>query len=260
MPDKRNGLRHRVHALYHGHTRRSEAFRYALLAFDLLTIFFFVAASMVPDEPAWMRLVDNAVAVVLLADYLARFSISGNRVRYVFSLVGLADAVVIVTLLAGAFLENMAFLRVVRALRLIRSYHLMHDLRARFAFFRANEDVIHSTLNLIVFIFVITAVVYVMQVRVNPAIATYVDALYFTVTTLTTTGFGDITLQGGSGRVLSVLIMVVGVTLFLRLLQTIFRPPKVRFRCPACGLTRHEPDAIHCKHCGTIINIETEGD
>lgn len=260
MPDAKDSLRHRVHTLYHGHSRRAEAFRYGLLAFDLATVSFFVAASMVPDEPRWMRLADNVIAAVLLVDYWARLYISGNRVRSVFSLVGLADAVVIVTLLAGAFLENMAFLRVVRALRLVRSYHLLHDLRVRFAFFRTNEDVIHSTINLLVFIFVITAVVYVMQVRVNPAIATYVDALYFTVTTLTTTGFGDITLQGGSGRLLSVFIMVVGVALFLRLLQTIFRPPKVRFPCPACGLKRHDPDAIHCKHCGTIISIEAEGE
>lgn len=249
-----------MRALYHGRTRRAEAFRYGLLAFDLITISFFVAASMVVEEPHWMRVLDSAIAAALLADYGARLYISPRRARYVFSLVGLADGIVIITLLAGAFLENMAFLRVLRALRLIRSYHLVHDLRARFRFFRANEDIIHSTVNLLVFIFVITAVVYVMQVHSNPDIANYVDALYFTVTTLTTTGFGDVTLHGSSGRLLSVLIMIFGVALFLRLLQTIFRPHKVKFPCPACGLLRHDPDAVHCKHCGALISIETEGD
>jgi voltage-gated potassium channel len=42
--------------------------------------------------------------------------------------------------------------------------------------------------------------------------------------------------------------------------QTIFRPEKVRYRCPDCGLNRHDLDAIHCKHCGRLLNIETEGD
>ena len=56
------------------------------------------------------------------------------------------------------------------------------------------------------------------------------------------------------------MIMLAGVTLFLRLAQALFRPVKVRFPCPSCGLTRHEPDAVHCKACGTLLNIPDEGD
>jgi voltage-gated potassium channel len=59
---------------------------------------------------------------------------------------------------------------------------------------------------------------------------------------------------------LVVVIMVVGVGLFLRLIQTIFRPAKIAFPCPDCGLKRHDPDAVHCKHCGRVLNIPTEGD
>jgi len=137
---------------------------------------------------------------------------------------------------------------------------VLRDLRDRFRFFKRNEEIIQSIINLVVFVFVITALVYVSQVNVNPDIRTYVDALYFTVTTLTTTGFGDVTLKGSGGRLLTVIIMVFGVALFLRLLQTIFRPAKVRYECPDCGLKRHDPDAVHCKHCGRTIHIETEGE
>jgi voltage-gated potassium channel len=56
-----------------------------------------------------------------------------------------------------------------------------------------------------------------------------------------------------------VVIMIFGVGLFLRLVQTIFRPQKVAHACPDCGLKRHEPDAVHCKHCGRLLNIPTEG-
>jgi voltage-gated potassium channel len=171
-----------------------------------------------------------------------------------------ADVIVIATLLAPALIENFAFLRVLRALRLLRSHHVLRDLRRRSSFVKRNEELLGSTLNLAVFIFVVTALVYVFQVEQNPQIGTYLDALYFTVTTLTTTGFGDITLEGPAGRVLSVAIMVFGVALFLRLVQTIFRPQKVHLRCPDCGLNRHDPDAVHCKHCGRVIDIETEGE
>jgi voltage-gated potassium channel len=53
--------------------------------------------------------------------------------------------------------------------------------------------------------------------------------------------------------------MIFGVSLFLRLVQVMLRPPKVEHKCPQCGLKRHEFDAIHCKACGHILAIEDEG-
>ena len=142
----------------------------------------------------------------------------------------------------------------------LRSYHLLRELRQQSAYFRRNEELIQSALNLVIFIFTVTAVVFVLEQHQNDNINNYLDALYFTVTTLTTTGFGDITLTDSMGRALAVVIMVFGVGLFLRLVQTIFRPPKVNCPCPQCGLKRHDPDAVHCKHCGATINIPTDGE
>jgi voltage-gated potassium channel len=150
-------------------------------------------------------------------------------------------------------------LRAFRALTLLRSHHLLRDLRAEFKWFRLYEDVIQRSINLGVFIFVVSAAVYVTQHTLNPEIVSYIDALYFTISTLTTTGFGDITLKGQGGRLLAVLIMVIGVGLFLRLLQALFRPNKVKFKCEDCGLKIHDPDAVHCKHCGKVLYIETDG-
>ena len=104
-----------------------------------------------------------------------------------------------------------------------------------------------------------TALVFETQVGINPLIGNYLDALYFTVATLTTTGFGDITMQGNIGRLLSVFIMIFGVSLFIRLIQTVFRPFKVRFTCTNCGLYLHDRDAVCCKHCGNTIAIPDDG-
>ena len=154
---------------------------------------------------------------------------------------------------------GVGFLRVLRSLRLLHTHQLTAQLRADSPFFRRNEEVIKAVINLGVFLFIMTGVVYQTQHWRNPAIANYVDALYFTVTALTTTGFGDITLQGAWGRIISIIIMICGVTLFLRLLQALVRPQKVRYRCPGCGLRRHESDAVHCKACGTLLNIPDDG-
>jgi voltage-gated potassium channel len=251
-------LRERLQHLYLGDDEVARRFRYGLVAFDVTTILVFLVSSFAREEP-WMVALDLVVAVLLSIEFAARLYAEPSRKQLLLSFATVADLVVIVSLLLAAFAENLAFLRIVRSLRLLRSYHLLRDLRRESPWFRLHEDIIQRTANLGVFIFIVTSVVYVTQHLTNPKISNYVDALYFTITTLTTTGFGDITLEGVGGRLLAVVIMFVGVGLFLRLLQAIFRPYKVRFECPDCGLLVHDIDAVHCKHCGRILPIRDEG-
>lgn len=251
-------LRDRLHGLYHGWDRKARVFRYSMLTFDIVSIIFFLVTSVIRDAP-WIYWVDGMIAMVIMADLAARFYIANRPLSLLKSPVTWVDFVVLVSLLLPAVLENMLFLRVLRALRLLRTYHILRDLRTESKFFERNEEVIQAGMNLAVFIFIMASIVFVVEVRGNPQIVTYIDALYFTVAALTTTGFGDITLQGSTGRLLSVFIMVVGVALFLRLVRTVFQPVRVNHRCPDCGLTRHERDAVHCKHCGKVLAIETGG-
>ena len=155
--------------------------------------------------------------------------------------------------------DRRGFLRSLRTLRLLRAFRVVEHLRRDSLFFRRHEEVLVAVANLSVFIFVMTGVVYETQHRTNPNIANYADALYFTVTALTTTGFGDITLPGTAGRLITIVIMIFGVTLFLNLARVLFSPSKVRFHCPDCGLQRHDRDAVHCKACGKLLNIPDEG-
>ncbi|RYI14189.1 MAG: two pore domain potassium channel family protein, partial [Acetobacteraceae bacterium] len=135
----------------------------------------------------------------------------------------------------------------------------LDQLRADIPGFLRNETAIRAALNLLIFLFAMTALVYQTQTGVNDRITNYVDALYFTVTTLTTTGFGDVTLVGNAGKLLSVAIMIFGISLFLRLVQVVLKPAKANFPCPVCGLRRHDHDAVHCKACGTVLNIPDDG-
>ncbi len=247
-----------INELYNGKGQRSDWFNWGLLAFDIVTILYFIASTYYYHF-ATFRNVDFVIGVIYLLEFAARLYISRNRIKDIFDLVGLADLIVIVSLLLSMIVENLLFMRAIRALRLLRSYHVVRRLRKRSRYVRLHEDVIFSVVNLIVFIFIVASIVYVTQVNQNPNMENYVDALYFTVAALTTTGFGDITLVGVGGHILAVLIMIFGISLFLRLIQTIFRPGKIRYECTTCGLIRHENDAIHCKHCGAILHITTEG-
>lgn len=252
-------LRQRLCELYRGTSPRAAAFQYAMLALDLVVIAVFVALSFLDPRRSVVVAIDLGLALVLAVDYGLRLWTADQRWRFALRLGPLADLAVIASLLMPAVTESYAFLRVMRALRIARSYHVIGLLKRRSRWVALHEDVILALLNLLVFIFIVTALVYVTQVRGNAQITNYVDALYFTVTTLTTTGFGDITMDTTGGRLLAVVIMVVGISLFVRPAQALFRPHKVHLPCPSCGLQRHDPDAVHCKHCGRVLNIPDEG-
>jgi voltage-gated potassium channel len=248
----------RLKELYEGETQQARWFSYAILIFDVATILFIIVTSFIPRS-ALIETIDILIGLVLLTELTARVWTSPSRLKELTHPASFVDLIAIASFLAPVTGEAGGFLRVLRTLRLLHTYKFLSRLRADFPFFQRNEDVILAMAHLFIFIFIMTSIVYETQHWSNPNIKNYIDALYFTVTTLTTTGFGDITLPGSTGRLISVVIMIFGVTLFLRLAQVLFRPHKVRFACPACGLQRHDPDAVHCKACGSILNIPDEG-
>ncbi len=251
-------LKRRLRHYYHSDDEDARRFRYGLLAFDIITVLFIVVTSFLPRTPL-IEWLDAFFGIGILVDFTVRMWISRRPWSELAHPATWADIVAIVSFIAPIIGEGAGFLRVLRTVRLLRTYHLLKQLRRDIPWFRKHEDVVLASINLFVFIFIMTALVYETQHLFNPQIANYIDALYFTITTLTTTGFGDITLPGTTGRLISVVIMILGVTLFLNLVRTLFQPPKVRHRCPSCGLLRHDFDAVHCKACGTVLDIPDEG-
>jgi voltage-gated potassium channel len=249
-------LRVRLHELYFGRSPRAIRFRLGVIAVDVLLIAFFIASPFLRELRGYLAL-DLAVAAVLILDIGAR-ALSHRQIRdWIRQPNAWIDLFVLVTLLFPLWLFNLAFLRVLRLWSLFHST-LFWSTVGRPLDNTRWEDVCKALATLVTFIFVATGFVYASFARAHPGIQGYVDALYFTVTTLTTTGFGDITLPGTWGRLLTIMIMISGITMFVRVAQTLIRPYKVNFACPTCGLMRHDPDAVHCKACGTILNIPNE--
>jgi voltage-gated potassium channel len=232
---------------------------YALLALDIVALGWVILESFLPGGPVVFT-IDIAFGLVLAAELFLRLRRSPAARRELLHPAGIADVLSVAAFLAAPFLPGWGFLRSLRTLRLLRSARIVAHLRHDLPVFRRNQEAFVAAADLLVFIVVMTGIVHATQQRGNPDIANFADALYFTVTALTTTGFGDITLPGTAGRLISVVIMLAGVTLFLRLAQALFRPGKVRFRCPSCGLGRHETDAVHCKACGVLLNIPDDED
>jgi len=241
--------------LYEGESVRAVRFRYGLLLFDLLTIIYLAITSFVEGSPL-LELIDAAIGLGVLMEFLARLWVSRRPLHDLFHPLGLADVAVIISFLVPIDGYRFGFLRALRVLRLFRSYLIVSRMKRDFPIVRRNYDTIVAGTNLFVFLFGMTAVVYETQHWHNPAIGNYLDALYLTVATLTTTGFGDVTLTGTGGRLLAIVMMIVGVSLFVRMVQVLFRPRRMHHKCPSCGLSEHESDAIYCKRCATLLSSE----
>jgi voltage-gated potassium channel len=239
-----------LHRLYYGDTAAAVKFRYSVLVIDLAIIAFFIAAPMIRGTQVFWW-IDYAIAAVVAAELAAR-ALASYSGRWLRSPIVWVDFFVLATLLVPVF--NLGFLRIVRLWSVVHSEFFWRTVGRRFDNTRW-EEVVRTITTMVTFVFVVTGFVYTSYARSHPGIDGYVDALYFTVATLTTTGFGDITLPGTWGKLISIVTMIAGITLFVRLAQALFRPHKVTFTCPTCGLMRHDLDAVHCKACGETLNI-----
>jgi voltage-gated potassium channel len=249
--------------LFYGKSKRSIAFKRFLFVLDLLflvLVFMELVYATNPSESRLLFWTELLFGLVFLSELWARWWISVEPYRGMLRPIRIIDGVVIVTIFSQLFLSADPFvLYLVAALRVLKCYQMVGALFETNDRWSRHRDAVVSFINLLVFVFFMTALVFAFQHVKNPGINSFMDALYFTIATLTTTGFGDITMVGKDGKVLVVLIMVFGVTLFLKFATNIFRPPKIFYECEYCHLTRHEPDASHCKHCGNTIRIRNTG-
>ncbi|WP_332658679.1 potassium channel family protein [Brevundimonas sp.] len=251
-------LRARLRYLYHGSSPLAVRFRLAVIVIDFAIIGFFLAAPILHEAGLVFYVVDYVIATILAADLAARAWAHTDLKDWLKKPATWIDLFVLATLLFPAWLFNFGFLRLLRLWTLLNSDFFWRTVGHKYDDTRV-EEITKALASLVTFIFVVTGFVYATFRDTHPGISGYLDALYFTVATLTTTGFGDITLPGNWGRVLSIVVMLTGITLFLRLAQTIFRPHKISYPCPTCGLHKHDPDAVHCKACGEILCIPDEG-
>jgi voltage-gated potassium channel len=249
-------LRSTLRLFYHSPSPRAQRFQFVVLIVDLAIIAFFIATPLLRDNPAFLW-IDYSIAALLLLDFVARALAATDVLRWLKQLPVIVDVFILLTLLAPGWLINLGFLRILRLWTLSRSSTIWRPLKKHGL--GGYQDTVQAVINLLVFLFVVTGFVYTAFANRSDGIAGYVDALYFTVATVTTTGFGDVTLPGTWGKLASIVIMIIGISLFVRLAQSIFRPNKVHFPCPQCGLQKHDPDAVHCKACGHILNIPDSG-
>lgn len=228
-----------------------------LALIDLTIVAFFILGPYLRSGPTYL-VIDYAIAAWIAMELTARAIAADSPPAFLRRPLTWIDLAVLATLLFPDTLFNFAFLRAMR-LWAIGESPLLRVFLQKTGYIRYQE-VVRASFNFMVFLFVVTGFVYTTFFYRQEGLEGFVDALYFTVATMTTTGFGDITLPGTLGKLTSVVTMIVGISLFVRLAQAVVRPYKVTHPCPQCGLQRHDTDAVHCKACGQLLNIPNYND
>jgi voltage-gated potassium channel len=156
---------------------------------------------------------------------------------------------------------SVGFLQLLRVVRVLRFFRFTRD--EEFFFGTVSREGLRTMtllLTILSIFFVAAGLFWAVEHEANPAIATFGDAFYFAVVSLTTVGFGDITPATRAGRWVTVLAILAAVILVPRQASRVVREwtgrERVDVTCPQCGLSTHDEDASHCKACGHVIYQE----
>ncbi|MBC7770811.1 MAG: potassium channel family protein [Phycisphaerales bacterium] len=229
-----------------------------LLVLDLLIIGFFIGSQFIREQP-WFWSVDAAIGVFVAIDLLARLFAFGTVRRWLKYPTTWVDLVVLVTLVFPALLSNWGFLRILRLWTLVNSERFWNVLARGKWDDTYVEDLTRAIVTMAVFVFIAAGLTQALFLGDHPKLNNFLDAIYYVVTSLTTTGYGDITIDSASGRLFSIGLMIAGISLFFGIAQKAFAPQQKIQRCVKCALDRHGLNANYCCNCGTELTSPLRG-
>lgn len=202
--------------------------------------------------------------VLFTVEYVLRLYCVGRPGRYAFSFLGLVDLLSIVPTYLSAFLPGAQYLLTIRTLRILRVFRVLklaaylreaQTLRRALAASRRKITVFVFTV--LVLVVIIGSLMYLIEGPEN-GFTSIPRSVYWSVVTLTTVGYGDISPRTPAGQALAMLVMIMGygilavptgiVSAELVQAQTISGQA-----CPQCSLEGHDVNARHCKACGARL-------
>lgn len=204
--------------------------------------------------------------VLFTVEYLLRLLCVGRPQKYAVSFYGVVDLLAVVPTYLSLVLPGAQYLLVIRILRILRIFRILKlvpylgEARLLMAALRASGRKIavflYTVLTLVV---LFGSLMYVIESQ-TPGFTSIPRSIYWTIVTLTTVGYGDISPQTSLGQALASVVMILGYGIIavptgivtVEMSQT-FRHKVSTQACPECSAEGHDADARHCKYCGARL-------
>jgi voltage-gated potassium channel len=231
-----------------------------ITGFVLLSSAIFVSETFAIPEPLrnFLDFIDSVILLVFVLEYFLRLWCAENKCQYLVSLYSMIDLMAILPVFLGwidiSFIRIFRWFRILRLVRFLDPQNLPGHL--------STEDSLIVTriiFTLFAIIFVYSGLIYQVEHPINADhFRTFLDAAYFSVVTMTTVGFGDVTPISELGRFLTIMMIFTGIALIPwqvgDLIKRLVKSAnQVEIPCQNCSLLWHDPDANFCKNCGTEL-------
>lgn len=179
------------------------------------------------------------------------------------------DVVAIVPSYLELIVPGGQYLLVVRVLRLMRMFrvlkmaqHVSEGSVLLNALAASRRKISVFMPSVIVLVFVEGTVMYLLEGQENPGFAGIPAAIYWSIVTLTTVGYGDVTPVTLLGKVMASIIMLTGFGILAVPTGVVAselsraaspQQPTDERTCAECGTGGHIRKARHCHQCGTML-------
>ncbi|MGB1874020.1 MAG: ion transporter [Akkermansiaceae bacterium] len=212
--------------------------------------------------------------IIFTLEYLLRIWLVRRPLKYIFSFYGIVDLLsCLPSYIALAFGGGTpyAVIRLLRLLRMFRVLKMVSHVRGANTIMRGLAA---SRAKITVFFFAVLilamiagTLMFIVEGSVEGTSFTNIPiSIYYSIVTITTLGFGDITPQTVLGQLFTSIMVLAGYAIIAvptgivasDMIRFAMRPDETTDACPGCGVHGHLPDAVYCRKCGEHLEPPPE--
>jgi len=247
-------------------TPAGKRFDIVLIYAILLSVFALMLESVAAIDNKYHRylvLAEWTFTILFTIEYLVRIYITPTRLKYITSFYGVIDLLAVLPSYIGLIIPGANYLLVVRLIRVLRVFRILKLIRYLAeanmllrSIGQAKRKIFIFFSSVLVLSTVFGALMFIVEGPQN-GFSSIPKSIYWTIVTITTVGYGDITPQTAIGQVIASMAMLTGYSIIAvptgiftaELTQEILRERQTT-RCGSCTRQGHDSDARYCKYCG----------
>ena len=258
--------------IYGTNTVSGKLFDLILLGLILLSVFLTMMETVAGFEAKFHDeriIIEWVITIFFTIEYILRIITINKPIKYIFSFYGIIDLIATLPMYIAQIFAGSGILSIVRALRLLRLFKILNHPKFSGQSNQLKDALIASRSKIIVFIYfvlistiLIGSVMYVVEGKEN-GFTSIPTSIYWTIVTLTTVGYGDISPVTPLGQFLASFVMILGYGIIAVptgiVSAEIAKQGNEKEKdnsdesCTDCGAINQTKNANYCYNCGNHL-------